>query len=547
MHPREKSLNIAWFLIFSLAFSAQVIPGIFQNSPTDDEPIELTNGYFYWKGDAVNHNFHPPLSKTLQALPLRLKKLDSLIPASMAENQLRAYQFFFISNKGLFEWMTACGRLISLLFGLGIGLLLFMQTRQAHPVSALTCLCLWAFHPTLLAYSGLAMADITVSFFFLASVLAFKRHLEKPGLFWSLVVGSLAALAACSKFSALALVPLFAFLEVLHFWMRKGSKTFFQWRSVAVDWLYGAVAFFLIISLIYLPGTLLESGHRFPAIYFFNGLKHMMSYSDYHHPNFFLGQCSRQNHWLYFPVVFLLKNSIPFTLFTLLAVWEGLRKRVSYPTWMWMTPLFFFFCILPVQNLGVRYLLPAFPFLILMASKMAGECWNKRAFGGKQTWKLLIAGLLLWNSASVLASQPNLISYFNDLIPAEKKFSLLSDCDLDMGQDLKRLSLIGRQRGWKQVKLAQFGGALDPSFYGLNWVPWTQKDITGPQPGQVYAVNVTLFQTGPVFWPELLPIARGWSSTTPPTGRVGDSWIYFETPGKPSSDSSPSLSSVRIF
>jgi hypothetical protein len=146
-----------------------------------------------------------------------------------------------------------------------------------------------------------------------------------------------------------------------------------------------------------------------------------------------------------------------------------------------------------------------------------------------------------------LASEPNLISYFNDLVPVERKVYFLADSDLDMGQDLKRLAALGRQRGWNHIKLAQFGGALDPSFYGLSWVPWTQKDLSGPQPGQVYVVNVTLFQTGPVFDPDLLPIARSWASTSSPTGRVGDSWLYFEIPGKASADPSPSLSSVRIF
>ncbi len=538
-----KTLRISWFLLFALVFTAQVVPGIYENSPTDDEPIELTNGYFYWRGDVVTHNFHPPLPKMLQALPLRLKKLEDSTPPSFTENQLRAYHFLFVSNRKDFEWMTRCGRWVSLFFGIGIGLLLFFQTRRGNPVTAFAALGLWSFHPTLLAYSGLAMADITVSFFVLAAVLVFQRHLEKPGPRWALAAGSLAGLAACSKFSALALVPIFAALEVLqHFHKGNpgGNPVRIPWTT---DWLYGTLGFFGVISLIYLPGTLFQTEHRFPMVYFLRGLKNMADYSDYHHPTYFLGRCSRQNHWLYFPVAFLLKNTIVFTLLVLIAVWEGLRKKTSYPAWMWVTPLAFSLAILPVQNLGVRYLLPAVPFLILMVSKAAGEGWEER----KRAGKLLVAGLFLWNALSVLANGPDLIGYFNDLVPAEKKVYYLADSDLDMGQDVKRLALWGRQRGWKQVKLAQFGGALDPSFYGLACVPWTRKDLSGPQPGQVYAVNVTLFQTGPVFSPELLPIARSWASATPPTGRVGDSWIYFEMPGKTVPDPSPSLSSISIF
>ena len=547
MNPPAKTLNFGWFLLFALAFSVQVVPGIYQNSPTDDEPIELTNGYFYWKGDVVTHNHHPPLPKVLQALPLRLRTLDETIPPAAQDNQLRAYHFFFVANKGRFEWMTACGRWVSLLFGLAIGFLLFIQTRRAAPVAGFTALGLWAFHPTFLAYSGLSMADIPVTFFFLASVLAFQKHMENPGPFWGLMTGGLAASAACSKFSALALVPLFALLEGWSFFSRAKNAKPLPRHSVISDWLFGSASFLTVISILYLPGTLLQPDHRFPIVYFFKGLAHMVGYSDFHHPTFFLGQGSRQNHWLYFPAAFLLKNPVPFSLLVFLAFAEGIRKKNKYPAWMWVTPVFFFFCVLPVQNLGVRYLLPAFPFLILMAAKMAGDWRDNRHLNGRRARRLLLAGLLIWNTASVLASEPNLIGYFNDLIPTTRKIYFLSDSDLDMGQDMKRLAVAGRERGWKKIKLAQFGGALDPSFYGLNWVPWTQKDLSGPQAGQTYVVNVTLFQTGPVFSPDLLSIARGWASTTVPTGRVGDSWIYFEMPGKPSPDTSPRLPSVRIF
>lgn len=536
-----KPLNIAWYLLFSLVFLAQVIPGIYQNSPTDDEPLDLTNGYFYWTGDVVTHNRHPPLSPALQALPLRWGDLNDHLTPSLQENQLRAYQFFFVWNKGRFEWMTSCGRWVSVLFGLGIGILLFFQIRPQGFWAGLAAISLWAFHPTLLAYSGLALADITVTFFLLAAVIAFQRHLENPGTRWSLLSGGLAALAACSKFSALALIPVFILLEGQTLYSLSKTRKPHAWPQVTWDWLAGSAAFLLAVCAVYFPGTLFQPDHRFPFVYFLRGLEDLMGYSGYHHPVYFLGKCTRQNHWLFFPSAFLLKNTIPFTLLSFVAVGTALGKRNFVPAWIWVTPLVFSISILPVQNLGVRYLLPAIPFLILMASKMAGE-WS-----GKKTGKLLVGGLLLWNALSVLVNGPHLIGYFNDLIPPGKKVYYLSDSDLDMGQDVKRLAQVGLQRGWKKVKLAQFGGALDPSLYGLTCVPWTQRDLLGPQPGQVYAVNVTLFQTGPVFSSDLLPIAKSWASTAVPTGRVGDSWLFFETPGEPTPDPSPSLSSMRIF
>lgn len=538
----QKRTPWLWFLGFSLLFTLQVVPQILRNSPIDDEPIELTNGYFYWAGDVLTHNRHPPLSETFQALPLRFMGLNEKISPPQTDNQLRAYYFFFVSNKARFEAMLQGGRFMTLLLGFGIGLLLFFQVRAWHLPGCLTALALWAFHPTILAYSGLAMADIPITFFFLASVLAFQKHLETPGARWAALSGALAGAAACSKFSALALVPLFLLLETVPL-LQKEKRRVFDGASQGRDWLWGTAGFLSVIFLVYLPGTLFQPGHRLPWFYFLAGLRNLMAYSGYHHPNYFLGHATRENHWLYFPVVFLLKNTLPFLLFLLLAILEAFRKKGGYPLWMWLSPLFFFLCILPVQNLGVRYLLPVVPFVILMASRAVVSWWQDKNRLGKG----VIVGLLLWNTASVLASAPDMISYFNDLVPSERKIRYLADCDLDMGQDVKRLAQTAVLKGWKNVKLAQFGGAVDPSLYGLDWKPWTQKDLSGPQPGWVYAVNVGMFQTGPAFWPDLLPIAQGWAAGTTPTGRVGDTWIYFEIPGSPPPDPSPALSSVRIF
>ena len=547
MEKHLKPLSFLWLFGFASFFSILVIPHIFSDSPTNDEPGELTNGYFYWQGDVVTHNRHPPFSILLQALPLRLIPLKEAPPSSTQDKQLRSYDFFFILNKNRYEWMTAGGRWVTFLFGLGIGLLLFLQTRRSLHAEGLAALILWAFHPTILAYSTLSIADIPVTFFFLAAILAFQRRLEKPDLRWSLASGALAAAACCSKFSALALIPIFVLLEALRFSREPAGKKAGFPGLVARDWAWGAGAFIVFISAVYLPGTLLQPDHRPPLVYFLRGLSNMMGYSGFHHPTYFLGQATRQNHWLYFPVAFGLKNTIPFTFLVMLGTVKGLRRKKIYPPWMWITPVLFFLCVLPVQNLGIRYLLPSFPFLILMAARTLGAEWDRGKRAGRRAVRLALGGLLLWNAVSVLVNQPNLISYFNDFIPPENKIRYLADNDLDIGQDLKRLAQVGKERGWKEIKLAQFGGALDPSLYGLSCRSWTQRDLSGPQPGEVYAVNLSLFQIGPVFWPDLLPIAQGWAATTPPTGRVGDTWVYFEMPGKPTMDFSPSLSTIRIF
>ncbi len=548
MQFTRKWISFLWLFTFLLVFSAQVIPRIMNESPTNDEPLDLTGGYFYWKGDVVSCKFHPPFSKMLQCLPLRFLPVKDDSGPGPPPFEFQSYRFVFLLNHDRFEWMTRVGRLVTLCFGLAIGGVLFFLTRRETAIIRFTVMTLWVFEPTLLAFSGLVMEEIPATFLFLISVLAFKKCLENDGFFWRSSVGITSAFAVCSKFSALILVPVFVLLEALDYIRLKKSNNLpkiYGWKT-AKDWFWGAFVFFTVIFLLYLPGTFHEPDHLFPLAYFFDALKTIFQYSHFQHPTYFLGQASRESHWLYFPVAFLLKSTIPFLVLVFLAIGMGLKKKLHLPPWMWVPPILFFLSIIPGLNTGVRYLLPAYPFLILMASRMAGQLWT----GWNSVWgrsgKLALGGLLLWHATSVLANAPNMISYYNDLIPQEKKIYYLGDSNLDFGQDVKRLAQVGQERGWKNVKLAQFDGMSDPSLYGLSWSPWTERDLLKPQPGFVYAINLNLIQLGPVFFPDFYPIAKSWVLNIPPTGRVGDTWLYFEIPGKPEPDSSPPLHSVRL-
>ena len=442
--------------------------------------------------------------------------------------------------------MTWLPRFVTLLFGIGIGCLLFGVSRKATRVVLVSTLALWAFEPNLSAFSGIAGADLPVAFFFLASVLAFQKFLETPGVRRSLIAGFLVGMAVTSKFSALVLIPIFILLQYLEIRREKHRRWTGKRRMETIfGWLCGTGAFAIWIFILYLPGTLLLKEHRVPWIYFLAGLKNIMAYSDFHHPTYFWGEGSRHNHWLYFPCAFLLKSTVPFLILIFTGLFAAWKKKMTLPSWIWISALCAFLCVIPVQNLGARYLLPVYPFLIILAGKACGAI-SEGFFGlEKRAGRLLVGGLILWHATSVLVSFPHMIGYFNDFIPAGKKLFYLGDSNLDFGQDVKSLANVGIERGWKNVKLAQYGG-INPEFYGLHWTLWTEKDLAGPQPGNVYVVNTNFMQLGPVFYPDMIPIATGWIRERHPTGKIGDTWYYFEIPGRHQPDSSPSLPSVQM-
>lgn len=524
LHPH----SILWLLPFALVFVPQVLPRFWGDSLTNDEPMEITNGYFYLtQGDVLSHHRHPPFSEALSALPLLALHLKG--PATYSDAIDRALAFFFKDNLDLLQAMTIGGRMPSLLFGLGIGFLIFILTRSQPLAVCLSALGLWAFNPTFSAFSGLALADIPVSFFFLAAVMAFEHCRHNDSWKSGLLAGVLAGMAVTSKFSALVLIPTFLLLELLSGKsLARPQKNKKGRAGVASRWAWGAAGFALWIFFLYLPGTLLLPGHLSPFNYFWQGFMDMASYKD--HPVYFMGSVGRENHLAYFPVAFLLKNPLPFLAF--LAVGFGLMaaRRIQLPFWRWIPGLTLVLVILPVQDLGVRYLLPAFPFFILVAAAAFGWFWERT--GRRKIWRIPLLALALFQMAVVGASFPHAISYFNELVPAERKLYWLGDSNLDISQDLGRLSKTAQQRGWKKVKLAYFGGS-DPSAYGIPWEPWRERDLKGPEPGEVYAVNAGFFQLAPTFYPETLPIATGWLSQTPPTGQINDTWYYFEVPGNP--------------
>jgi len=272
------------------------------------------------------------------------------------------------------------------------------------------------------------------------------------------------------------------------------------------------------------------------------GFQDMANYAHAHHPTYFWGIASRQNHWLYFPVAFILKTTIPCLLLMWVGGWLWKKGTIRIPAWLWLPPVCVFISILPVQNLGIRYQLPIYPFLLIGIGLVASRLW-KTVGPLKRSARWVAVGLLSWNIVSVAASFPAYTSYFNDLVPKTKKMYFLGDSNLDIGQDLRRLAEKSKREGWPPLRLATSIG-VDPAIYGMSWDWWTEKDLQAPQPGRVYAMNVSFLQLTPVFHPETIAIAQSWLTRIPPTDRIGDTWWIWVIPGREEKDNSRLLMSA---
>jgi hypothetical protein len=542
-HPHP----VIWFLAFAIIFSCQVLPRLYQDSPCGDEVLDIGDGYYCWKGDVLTYPFrdHPPLAKALQALPLWAMGLRTGKGLEFAPNNDRNEIFLFTLNRDRFETLFAAARMVSFLFGLGIGFILFLIVRKGSYPLLIGTMALWATEPTLLGFSGIAMADVPLTFFFLLSAWKFGQVLKKPGIRGYLTAGFLMAMTITVKFSALILIPIFGSLEILYFWGESRNRTplaFFTERVQRWPWVLGAAA--LWIFLVYLPATIFHPDHHGPFTYFGDSLHRMVQEHllNSFPRTYFMGTISRLTYGSYYPVAFLIKSPLPFLVLLTLAFCLAASGRLKFRSWLWIPPLAFFAVIAPFHDYGIRNLLPIYPFCILMAARAGEWLWDQK----NNLFKILGIGLLAFQVISVGRSFPSHISYFNEWVTQDKKIYWLGDSNLDIGQDTKRMTQVAKARGWDHVKLAYFG-QTNPSLYGMGWDYWRQKDLDGPQPGWVYVINAAFLQLGPYLLPAASDIGKSWIVDTPPTGRIGDTWYYFEIPGKPNPDPSPRIISAPLF
>ena len=116
-------------------------------------------------------------------------------------------------------------------------------------------------------------------------------------------------------------------------------------------------------------------------------------------------------------------------------------------------------------NIGLRHLLPIYPFCILLAAVAV------TALSSSGRGKVVLAVAAAVWALEFGRAYPHNLAFFNQLVggPANGHRYLV-DSNLDWGQDLKGLKAWMTARGIDQVGLAYFGTA-DPNYYGIRYTP----------------------------------------------------------------------------
>jgi hypothetical protein len=198
---------------------------------------------------------------------------------------------------------------------------------------------------------------------------------------------------------------------------------------------------------------------------FLDGLNIQAEHNARGHSTYLLGRISNFGHWYYFPVAFAVKTPVATLAALLLALSLAIRFRrnldlrlavLAVPVLVYLA-----FCIPANINIGIRHILPIYPFLFVLAGViLATQNWR---------WKQATLGVIAVALAvESLAIYPHYLAFFNVLAGGPGNGPrYLVDSNLDWGQDLKNLKLYMDAHQLPSVCLSYFGSA-EPEYYGIR-------------------------------------------------------------------------------
>ncbi|MBM3855033.1 MAG: glycosyltransferase family 39 protein, partial [Verrucomicrobia bacterium] len=519
MHP-ARSPSAAFLLalgaLAALGHALLALTAAASKSMTADEIAHLTAGHAYnTRGDFRLQPENGNLPQRWAALPLlamgaELPPVDS--PAwRRADVWNYGHQFFFRHGLSA-DFALFAGRAMIALFSAATGLLVFLWSRALFGWrGAFLSLALFALCPAFLAHGALATSDVVMTFFFLASVGAWWRHLEDPGAGRAVLSAVVFGFACVSKFSAVLLAPMFALCALVSLAGRTARE---GWRRPALRLLRSAalhlVAAGLVVWIFYgcrfrafAPAVaegagfyrgdwnwiLEDFGWSKPLVValrdwqalpeaFLYGFAFVVQFAR-ERSAFLNGEYSTTGWVHFFPFAFLVKSTLPFLLacavgatavsLRLARAARTDRLRSLLRRLRPLTPLAALFAVAWATslashlNIGHRHILPTYPVLFIAAGWLARWLNLRRP--------LACAGLsvlLLWHALESGRIRPHYLAYFNQLVGGPSQgWRHFVDSSLDWGQDLPGLRawLDAHARGEK-VFLSYFGTG-DPLHEGI--------------------------------------------------------------------------------
>lgn len=540
------------------------ITSVWNDSPVVDEIPHIGAGYSY----VVQHSYqfnpeHPPLAKDLAGLALLTLNLNQ---TAFSKNYIANWPtdvngewnfgralIFQTGNDAI--TLVRVAKLPMLLFFIISAWIIFIWAKKLFgDKAALLAIFLFSFTPTIIAHSRLVTTDIALLAGIMASLYFFERYLENqtPKNFW--IAAIMFGFGLLTKFSAFLLIPLIVLLAMV--WAYANHQKLsgiirMAWKAVLII----VFGFAFVVGPIYqlhllgyskekqkADATVVLStyGNRAfadPVIWISDkpflrpfaqyGLGVLMIFQRNVGGNqtYFLGNLYQKAVKSYFPVVYALKEPIPFLILFVMSVigfFIYVRSKEKHlkdwlrihfaetAIFMWAL-LYWATSINANLNIGIRHLIPVYGGTAILVAGQLSVLYEHVKL--KKAFLAFIVALCAWLLAETLMVFPYYLTYFNEFALLRPKategqagyisggHNYVVDSNLDWGQDLKRLADWVDKNNIKKISLDYFGWA-DQSYYlgkKFNWIRSSQytnaKDFLRDNPNGGYiAVSATFYQ-----------------------------------------------------
>ena len=457
-------------------FLAQGFWFISQKSQTFDEAVHLYAGYSYWAtGDFRLNREHPPLTKLLAALPVyvwyRLPFKHEDYQGRSLRQKAREFLYERTPPTPTADEILSLARGCNLLLG---AVLVALVGRWSYRLwgkgACLLAMALAVLEPNLIAHSAVATTDVGLALFtFLALYLCWEYSVL-PSYRLLIAAGASTGLALASKFSAVLLVGILP-MVTLGFVLSGGSfalpgpssrhRINAAWRLLEAS--------FVVAIIVYLGGLMLWPVYFFQDITtWWEGFRWQLQHQGHGHAAFFMGDYSNFGWPHYFPVAVLIKTPIgTLVLITVsLVLWRRGKTFGRREVFFLLAPIALILAAMTQVkvNIGLRYILPVYPLLFVVASRTVTIRLSR---------KLLvpagIGGLVAITAFSSFRTAPHYLAYFNELVGGPRQgLRYLSDSNIDWGQDLKGLKAFMQREQLPMIYLSYFGDA-PPEHYRIRY------------------------------------------------------------------------------
>lgn len=475
------------------------------HTPVIDEIGHLPAGWSHWQLKRFDlFNVNPPLVRTIAALPVFLSgteiELAGYPQRPGGRPEFGIGERWIKTHPNSFLWSFTLARWACIPFSVLGGFICFCWARDLYGSSAgLMSLCLWCFSPTVLGHASLLTPDVPAASFGAAAAYVFMRWIRKPSFPLCIACGITLGLSQLCKMTLVLLYVLWPCL-----WLMSLAAKSTAWNLMKRDSGYLA-AMFLISLWILNNGYLFEDtgkplgsfrffskalsgetwqsgnnqgGNRFSSTLlgylpvplprnYLQGMDQVKFEYEHGYWSYLRGEMKHGGWWYYYLYAMLVK--MPLGTLALLGIsvaslgrsaWLAVRRRqfssMLCDELFLLIPAVGLIAFVSSQtgfNHHLRYVLPAFPFLFILASgamrlaegvavrtdeeRIPASGVTRVATTGLTSTAILGVVCVMTTTVSSLSVYPHSLSYFNELSGGSVNgWKHLDYSNVDWGQDL---------------------------------------------------------------------------------------------------------------